>query len=153
MNSMFLWTDQQSINHTIFWFCGNFNSCASFLWQGIKILFTNYWQVSKIDQWLAKYVEWNLTPKQDAFLEPFWGRHLIVGLVKMICRAKNLPSTTKGHCNNNLPLIFNPKNMYVFWSFLFPRTSSTFLGFLVACPFFAILFDVFAKWLQCHVRL
>jgi hypothetical protein len=48
-----------------------------------------------------------------------------------------------------LPLIFNPKNMYVFWSLLFPRTSSTFLGFLVACPFFILLFDVFTC--ECNV--
>jgi hypothetical protein len=31
-------------------------------------------------------------------------------------------------------------------------TSSMFLRFLVACPFFTLLLDAFAKWLQCHVR-
>jgi hypothetical protein len=56
-------------------------------------------------------------------------------------------------CQTPMPLHYNlnakpkvwckPLNVHIF---------SMLLGFLVACPF-TLLFDAFAKWLQCHVRL
>jgi hypothetical protein len=82
---LLLWIDQESNNRTVFWLI--------WLWRhGVMMVLTNYFVVSKLNQWLTLNVKSHMSTMHFVFHALLGGNYHLVVLINIAWRGSRLPS-------------------------------------------------------------
>jgi hypothetical protein len=122
-NSLLLWTNQQSSNHTIFLLFGN-PCCWIWLWKyGIMMVLKKYFVVSKLDWWLSLNVKSHLFAMHLVFFALLGHNDCLMVLVNTTWKGSKLPFVVSDATTITCLLSFTPST----WIYLAPLLSHVLL--------------------------